>query len=129
MKMPRSDPFISKELHYYFLSFKSPPLLHDSSSLHSLLVHMWCNFTTICIVFSCLSHVRYFELMVVVKRRMEGGEKIMYHYKEHWNVHQVHGRLTLDFDTRCKWLWHLTIMGYKDFMSYSSTLITPSWLI
>jgi len=30
--------------------------------------------------------------MVVVKRRMEGGEKIMYHYKEHWNVHQVHGR-------------------------------------
>jgi len=37
-------------------------------------------------VHSCLSHVRYFELMVVVKRRMEGGKKIMYHYKEHWNV-------------------------------------------
>jgi hypothetical protein len=34
----------------------------------------------------------YFELMVVVKKRMKGGEKIMYHYKEHWNVHQVHGR-------------------------------------
>jgi hypothetical protein len=30
-----------------------------------------------------------------------------------------------DFARRCKWWWHFNNMGYKDLLSYSSTIATP----
>jgi hypothetical protein len=47
-------------------------------------------------------------------------------FKIHIAIFINHWVCTTNFSIICKWWWHLISIGYKDLLSYSSTITTPS---